>query len=95
MLGSVQVCGLKMVLWHVLATKRSAGVTPEVNLRNPLHSCNKACKLGIHCGFETQGRHLNLKQWSHKETDVLQNLKKTIYFVIITSELYDMSLVGI
>ena len=30
----------------MLATKRSAGVTPEVNLRNPLHAG----------GFGTQGR---------------------------------------
>ena len=42
---------------HMLATKRSAGVTPEVNLREcvthmPLYSSNKAA----HCGFETQRR---------------------------------------
>ena len=27
-----------------LATKKSAGVTPEVNLRIPLHTSYKACK---------------------------------------------------
>ena len=37
-------------------SKRSAGVTPEVNLSNPLHADNEACKQGIHPGFEAQGR---------------------------------------
>ena len=42
----------------MLATKRLAGVTPEVNLREhvtymPLPSMNKAA----YFGFETQGRH--------------------------------------
>ena len=42
----------------MLAAKRSAGVTPEVNLRElvtrtPLPSVNKAA----HSGFETQSRH--------------------------------------
>ena len=42
----------------MLAAKRSAGVTPEVNLREhvtflPLPSTNKAA----HSGFETQRRH--------------------------------------
>ena len=40
----------------MLAIKRSAGVAPEINLRNPLHVGYKACKQGIHPGFETQGR---------------------------------------
>ena len=39
------------------AVKRSADVTLEVNLKNPLHVGNKAHKQGIHPGFETQGRH--------------------------------------
>ena len=38
------------------AAKMSAGVAPEVNLRNMLHIGDKACKQGIHPGFETQGR---------------------------------------
>ena len=38
------------------ARKRSTGVAPEVNLRNPLHAGDKAGKRGIHPGFETQGR---------------------------------------
>ena len=36
---------------------QSAGVTPEVNLRNLLCAVKEARKLGIHPGFETQGRH--------------------------------------
>ena len=28
----------------MLTAKRSAGMAPEVNLRNPLHTCHKACK---------------------------------------------------
>ena len=40
----------------MLAAKRSAGDTSEVNLRNPLCTCDKAWKQGIHPGFETQGR---------------------------------------
>ena len=35
----------------MLAAKRSAGVAPEVNLRN-----HEAHKQGIHPGYETQGR---------------------------------------
>ena len=34
--------------------KSSAGVALEVNRRNPLHAVHKACKQGIHSGFETQ-----------------------------------------
>ena len=33
-----------------------AGVTPEVNLRNPLCAGKEAHKRGIHPDFETQGR---------------------------------------
>ena len=39
----------------MLAAKKSAGVAPEVNLRNPLHAGDKACKWGFHSGFETWG----------------------------------------
>ena len=35
---------------------QSAGVAPKVNLRNSWHTGNKACKQGIHPGFETQER---------------------------------------
>ena len=37
---------------HTLAAERSAGVTPEVNLRNSWCACE-----GIHPGLETQCRH--------------------------------------
>ena len=40
----------------ILGAKRLAGFAPEVNLRNPLYTGNKACKRGIHSGFHTQGR---------------------------------------
>ena len=67
----------------MLTTKRSAGVTPEVNSREhvtqmPLSSVNKAA----HSGFETQSRcHQKSKTGisvaPQKRTYVLQNLKKT------------------
>ena len=41
----------------MLAINKSAGVAPEVKLRNPLHADDKSCKQGILCGFEPQGRH--------------------------------------
>ena len=55
--NALQVCG-RDSLAAMLATKRLAGVTPEVNLREcvihtPLPSANKAA----HPGFETQRRH--------------------------------------
>ena len=34
-------------------TVQSAGVAPEVNLRNPLDEVEKVHKCGIHPGFET------------------------------------------
>ena len=34
----------------------SAGVAPDVNLRNSLHTGNKAQNEGIYPGLETQGR---------------------------------------
>ena len=40
----------------MLTSIQSAGLAPEVNLRNSLHAGDKACKRGIHIGFETQGR---------------------------------------
>ena len=45
-----------MWLAAMLAIKRSAGVTPGVNLRHPLCTGEEASKWGIHTGFETQGR---------------------------------------
>ena len=41
----------------MLAIQWSAGVTPEVNLRNLLHTGDETCKRGIHSGFETTGRY--------------------------------------
>ena len=41
----------------MLLAKRPAGVTPEVNLRNPLHAQDEGCKQGIPRGFETHGRY--------------------------------------
>ena len=41
----------------MLAVRRSAGVTLEVNPRNPLHPGKEEAKQGIHPGFETQDRH--------------------------------------
>ena len=61
----------------MLAVKRLAIVTSEVNLRNPLHTGDEVCKQGIHPGFETQGR-LHQKSQSRgtigdtKRTYVLQ-----------------------
>ena len=56
----VQVCGSNG-LAAMLAVKKSAGVTLEVNLSNLLH---KVGKYGIHHGFEIQGR---CHQWSVKK----------------------------
>ena len=54
-----------------LGSKRSAGVAPEVNLRNPLHAGNKACKRGIHPSFEPRADITRSPkqgyQWSHKK----------------------------
>ena len=48
----------------MLAAKSSVGVTPEVNLRNPLCTGNEHASKEIHPGFETQGRsHLKPKTW--------------------------------
>ena len=40
----------------MLTSIQSAGVAPEVNLRNLLWAGEEAGKQGIHPGFETQGR---------------------------------------
>ena len=65
MLTCVQVHGSKKGLAAVLAVKRSAGIAPEVNLRNPLHTVD------AHPGFKTQGRHKKTcmpKIYSKKKT---------------------------
>ena len=40
----------------MLGTKKLAGVAPEVNLKNLLHTGGEAYKWGIHPGFETTAR---------------------------------------
>ena len=40
----------------MLAIKMSAGVAPEVNLRNPFHTVETTLKQGIYHGFETWDR---------------------------------------
>ena len=40
----------------MLTSIQSAGVAPEVNLRNSLHAGDKVRKQGLHPGFETQVR---------------------------------------
>ena len=66
----------------MLAAKRLAGVAPQANLRNILHTGKKAHKPGIHPGFETQGRHLQKSkqgyQWPHKKDSCLPKFKKQI-----------------
>ena len=52
-----KVSGSKNSSAAILATKGSAGVTWEVNLRNSLYASDEACKWGIYPGFETQDRH--------------------------------------
>ena len=68
--------GIKIGLTAMLAINRSAGVTPEVNLKKPLHTGKEVPKQGIHPAFETLGRHgQNRKNWGISGptgTDVLQ-----------------------
>ena len=71
----------------MLAAKRSAGVAPEVNVREhvthtPLPSANKAA----HSGFETQRRHhqkskIGVSVAPQKMTHVLQNFLKNKFNV--------------
>ena len=56
-----------------------AGVTPEVNLRNPLYTGDKVCKRWIHSGLETHFRHHQKSKnrdmsGPTKRTDVLQDI---------------------
>ena len=48
---------IKTGLIAMQAIKRSADITPEVNLWNPLHAGEDTHKQEIHPGFENQGRH--------------------------------------
>ena len=47
---------IKGVFLGYCHNKRSAGVAQEVNSRNLLRTCKKGHNLGIHPGFETQGK---------------------------------------
>ena len=47
---------LETVESAMLATQMSAGVTPELNLKNPFHLSVQWYKWEIHPGFETQGK---------------------------------------
>ena len=55
--GCVFKCVSSKYSTVMLTAVQSAGVTPEVNLRIPLHTDEKACKQWIQPGFETQVRH--------------------------------------
>ena len=63
----------------MLAIKRSAGVAPEVNLRNLLRTGEEACKRGIHYDFETRTASPEVQTMGvsgqTKKTHVLKNLK--------------------
>ena len=62
-------------------TKRSAGVAPEVNLRNPLHTGEEAHNRWVHPGFETQGRHHHQNSKTggiNDPTDVFQKSPKKV-----------------
>ena len=74
----------------MLAAKRSACVTPEVNLMNPLHTGDGACEWGIHPHLETKGRckYKSITMVSvapQKRTDVLQKFKKVSEVFLIQS----------
>ena len=56
MIHDLQVCGLKRLSYYANCQEVSK-VAPEVNLGNPQHAGNEACKPGIHPGFESQERH--------------------------------------
>ena len=65
----------------ILVIKWSAGVAPEVNLRNPLHADNEAHKQELHPGFDSRADITRSpKLGPHKKTDVLQKFLKRIVF---------------
>ena len=67
----------------MLAIKRSAGATPVVNLRKPLHVGKESHKQGIHPGFETKGKHHQKSKsgisGSHKKS-LVSSQKKVNYW---------------
>ena len=62
----------------MLTVKRSAGVTPEVNLRNRLYTGDKVCKQGVHPGFKMKCQMSKIGETvtPTKTTDVLQKFEK-------------------
>ena len=60
----------------MLVTKWPAGVAPEVNLRNPLYTSDKAHKRGVHPDFADRRPKQEYKQ---KRTHVIQKFKKNSY----------------
>ena len=64
----------------ILAAKRSAGVTPEVDLGNLLHAGNKACErestMALKPRADITRSPKQEYQWPTKRTDVLQIQKK-------------------
>ena len=68
---SVQECGSNSSA-AMLAGKKSAGVTPEVdlNLRNALHAGNKRHKQGIYPGFAIQGSRTGVSV-AHKRANAI------------------------
>ena len=66
------------------AIKRIAGVVPEVNVRNLLLIGKKACKQGIHLGFETPeltSQKRGISGLTKRETGALQFLLSIAYVV--------------
>ena len=74
----------------MLAAKMSVGVTPQMNLKNPLHTGDEAHKCGIHPGFDTQGRHHQKSKTGisgpTKRTNVLQNFFIKMIHMMITKQ---------
>ena len=67
------VCGLERLSHAMLTTKSPADVTPEVNLKIPVHTGDEACTRG----FETQDTRCQKSKKGvsvapQKKTDVLQ-----------------------
>ena len=68
--------------------KKSAGVTPEVNLRKPLtmYTCEKEQKQGIYLGFETQVRR-------HKKQGNESPLKRSCFLQILKRKSSDTTFI--
>ena len=64
-----QVCGSNDSA-AMPAAKRSTSVTPELKLRNPLYTGNKACKQEIYPDLKSRGELSRISkqwfQWHHK-----------------------------